>query len=681
MKNKTPKNFFENITYIKALIIILLVSLVLEVFVFNFRTFESLTFRKISPVSVKYGSENAVVKNGSEEVKLRSAADLTFTMENINEYVKNIMLDVTVSGTEVIPVALSATDEGNSSYRSFPQTEVTSYANSSKYIKLNLAGKAKDIKAVLKNTANCDVTVKSIALNEKVPFSFSFFRFALVFIILSLFYTIRPSSKIYNAVPDEKRQKKYIFIFLAVNILILLLFVNLNPVFKNPAWQHHKQYAELAAALSKGHFYLDEEPSKELISLNNPYDFYERQSKLKNSNCLWDHAYFEGKYYVYFGIVPCLLYYLPFYAVTGSHIPTYLVIFINTSLCAIGITLLLREILKKKFPKTPFAVYLILCQMMITGGGIWLSAKRPDFYFVPIVTATMLTLFGLLLWIKADKGKKLSVSHLVFGSLFMALVAGSRPQFVLGSFFIFVIFYKSFKDKKILSKNSVAQTMAVAIPYAAVAAGLMYYNFARFGSPFDFGANYNLTFNDMTLRGIRSDRTFLGIFTYLFQPPQITAAFPFLEPTKISTAYQGTTIYEEMFGGYFLTNPFVWFCALAVFAKKYFEDKKCLIASIMCFAFALIIVFADTQMAGILTRYVADFGLFLYFGAAVCFACLYKSTNDERLINVLKTALVLCFAFTFFYNILLIFTETGESIRACNPKLYYVFKYLTAFWL
>lgn len=29
----------------------------------------------------------------------------------------------------------------------------------------------------------------------------------------------------------------------------------------------------------------------------------------------------------------------------------------------------------------------------------------------------------------------------------------------------------------------------------------MWYNAARFGSPFDFGANYNLTSNDMTRRG------------------------------------------------------------------------------------------------------------------------------------------------------------------------------------
>ena len=34
-------------------------------------------------------------------------------------------------------------------------------------------------------------------------------------------------------------------------------------------------------------------------------------------DALWDVAYYNGRYYVYFGIVPCLLFQLPFEALTG----------------------------------------------------------------------------------------------------------------------------------------------------------------------------------------------------------------------------------------------------------------------------------------------------------------------------------------------------------------------------
>ena len=671
-------NISQRKSFCIMLCILLLISLMLECFVFNFRSVESVFNSKISPFDIKYSDGS--VCNNSTMVKVTAEGNLSFVIENINKKVNNIKLDIMAEGTDVLPVTVSAIDEGNSNFSSFPEKELVKNIKSTKFIKLNLAGKAKTIKVDVKNTAGHIVNVNSIGLNEKVPMTFSLSRIVFIWLILLLFYVIRPSSSIYGRELTKKQQSSAFFAFLMVNILIILILVNINPVFKDPVWQHHKQYHSLTESLLKGQFHLDAKVNEKLLAMENPYDYTKRVSQVGLGNFLWDHSYFEGKYYVYFGIVPCLLYYLPCYLLTGIHMPTYLVIFINASLSVLGIMLLLKQILKKKYPDTPYAIYLVLCQMMITGGGIWLLSKRPDFYFVPISTAIMLSLFGLYFWLRAINEEKLNSVWLFFGSLFMALVAGARPQFILGSFFIFIIFYESFKEKKILSKSSKKETLSVIIPYGLVAAFLMYYNFARFGSPFDFGANYNLTFNDMTLRGIKGDRTVLGWFSYLFQPPNITANFPFVHPTNVYTAYQGTTITEEMFGGFLFTNPFVWFCALSLCARKYFEDKKHLLATILLFAFTLIITFADTQMAGILTRYVADFGLFLYFGAAITFAALYKGQKTDEAKNILKTLLVIGFFVTLSYNFMLIFSGTGESIKQCNPDLYYKVKYLTCFW-
>ncbi len=670
MKN----NIYSKKSFFRALGIFLLVSLILECFFFNFRSIESVFNKRIPEFDVKY-SDGSVYSNNAN-VTVTANGNFSFNIENINKNIKNIKLDITAEGVDVLPITISAIDEGNSKFSSFPEKELVRNIKSTKFIRLNLAGKAKAIKVDVKNTDGRTVSVNSIGLNEKVPMTFSFSRLLFVWLILSIFYTIRPSSTVYGLELNKKQKSSAFFTFALINILIILILVNINPTFKDPQWQQHKQYHSLAESLLKGQFHLDTNVNPNLLQLENPYD----PSQRTWGTYVWDQAFFEGKYYVYFGVVPCLLYYLPCYLITGLHMPTYVVIFINSALSVLGIMLLLKEILKKKYPDTPYAVYLLLCQLMITGGGIWLSAKRPDFYFVPIATAIMLTLFGLYFWLRAINTEKLNSVWLFFGSLFMALVAGSRPQFILGSFFIFIIFYESFKEKKILSLNSKKETLSVIVPYVIVAAFLMYYNFARFGSPFDFGANYNLTMNDMTLRGIKGDRTILGWFSYLLQPPNIIARFPFLYPSTVYTAYQGTTITEEMFGGYLLTNPFVWFCVLSVWSRKYFEDKKHLIASLMCLAFTLIITFADTQMAGILTRYTADFGLFLYFGAAIAFAAIYKGQETGGAKKILRTLLVICFAITLSHNLLLIFTETGEGIRQCNPDLYYKVKYLTTFW-
>ena len=59
----------------------------------------------------------------------------------------------------------------------------------------------------------------------------------------------------------------------------------------------------------------------ELMELKNPYD---TSYLLANAiPYLADYAYYEGKYYVYFGIVPELLFYLPCLALTGRGVSEF----------------------------------------------------------------------------------------------------------------------------------------------------------------------------------------------------------------------------------------------------------------------------------------------------------------------------------------------------------------------
>ena len=115
---------------------------------------------------------------------------------------------------------------------------------------------------------------------------------------------------------------------------------------------------------------------------------------------------------------------------------------------------------------------------------------------------------------------KVNLKLVFLGSLSMALVAGCRPQLLLTSLFCVPIFKDYLKEKELLKK-----LMVFAIPFALVGLSLMYYNYIRFSSPFDFGANYNLTTNDMTLRGFNIDRVFLGIYYMLFKNIKIILTY------------------------------------------------------------------------------------------------------------------------------------------------------------
>jgi hypothetical protein len=181
-----------------------------------------------------------------------------------------------------------------------------------------------------------------------------------------------------------------------------------------------------------------------------------------------------------------------------------------------------------------------------------------------------------------------------------------------------IIFWNSvFKDRALFSKKGILSTFAVCIPYILVAVGIMWYNNARFGSPFDFGANYNLTTNDMTGRGYRVERVGLSLFTYLFQLPYFTARFPFLRSVNIGTGYYGLTITEPMFGGIFAVIPLLWFIFLVPKYFNYLKKDKTLWLACLPIALAVFIAAFDAQGAGLLQRYVNDFSFLAILGAIV----------------------------------------------------------------
>ena len=80
----------------------------------------------------------------------------------------------------------------------------------------------------------------------------------------------------------------------------------------------------LAQAMAKGQLYLEEEPPQWLKDMEDPYDKGARDEAQKETGepYLFDVAYHDGHYYVYFGVVPVLLFYLPFYLLTGANFPT-----------------------------------------------------------------------------------------------------------------------------------------------------------------------------------------------------------------------------------------------------------------------------------------------------------------------------------------------------------------------
>lgn len=680
----TKKNIY-------ALLAVLVVCLGLEASLFNINYFSSAGYDAFS--LNHYLSDKA---DAQGEYTIISGNEIEFS--DLNTEIKNIKIVLSEDAPDTVNVNVYLTDEANSYYYGTPARTIYRDVEKSQYINVNATGKSQHLKLVF-NSSDYVFNIKGISINEKREFRFSFVRLAILFALLVLIHIFKPSSPIYKLKLTDSRETKNSFVtgFCALLCAVFLIIGTLNPAFLGLGYgenglqlqplgmKHHNQYDELAQAILQGKAYIDNNDiPQSLLDLENPYDTTARMEaqSLSGDTYRWDVAFFDGHYYVYFGIVPLLIMYLPCRALLDAPFPSAFGIIIFAFVFAIGVFKLLELLALKYFKKLSLGTYLLTSLAFITCCGTMFLVKRPDFYSVPIICAMAFVVWGIFWWLKGKDAEKGQLLYFILGSSCCALSVGCRPQSVLMCAVAIPIFAEFFfKDKHILSAKGFKQLICLAIPFVIVATGIMYYNFIRFGSPFDFGSGYNLTTNDVTKRGFDIGRTGLGLFTYLFQPPRFTATFPFIKNVDINTAYVGKTIYELCFGGLITCTPVLWFLFALPKAKEALKNKKLFALAVMCIIVAVATVIADTQAGGLLQRYFSDFGYIFFIAAALVIFALFEKNNTEETTKNLHTLLFISTIFSVLYTICLVFSVADVTIDTQSPATFGYIKYLVEFWL
>ena len=432
-----------------------------------------------------------------------------------------------------------------------------------------------------------------------------------------------------------------------------------------------QQYAELAKAMAHGQLYLEEEPPPWLQDMADPYDKGARDEAQKETGepYLFDVAYHDGHYYVYFGVVPVVLFYLPFYLLTGANFPTAIGVLIACVAFVLGCSALLDRFARYHFKRVSLGLYLLLQIPLVTCCGILYLLKFPTFYSLPIMLGLAFSVWGLYFWMRGRASAARSTGPekwYLAGSLCMALVVGCRPQLVVLSLLAFPLFWRPYiTERRLFTPRGGREFACLVAPYAVVAAGLMGYNYARFGSFTDFGANYNLTVNDMTKRGWNLGRLAPALFAYFLQPPCVTGVFPYVQPAPFDTTYMGQTIKEVTFGGILACLPVLW---VLPFAKRVLalrmrqrSTRTIMGVIVVLLASGVIVALLDAQMAGILQRYFADFS-FMFLAAVVLLAFIVNENLSPGTMaqNLLMKVLLVLVAVSVVYSVLVCFVpETG----------------------
>lgn len=653
----------------KKILLFLAVSLVLELTVWNARALFSLGATQQRPEYFQEG--NSVYITG------------------MTGKPKYLYLGMEGGENGAVTASIWLRDEGNAEYYELPQVTLYPPIVKSRYLRLHSYGQVESIRVDLSGHTE-DLQVSEVIYDAKVPWFVSAPRILAVFALICLVWGLRPGSVLYSFQWKKWQKRLAVSVLLSVNIAFFLILVRSNPAFLEPLWPYHQQYHRLAVALAQGEVSIDagnEKILEVLSAMQNPYDYGQRLA-IAETGQVWDTCYYKGHFYVYFGIVPVLLFYLPCYLFFHIAFPTWLGVFLTGSGILTGVYYLLGKVRRRWFPESPYVWYLILAVIMGNGMNLPCAMLHADFYYLPILMALAFSLWGLGLILEAaerwdfsgkrkerESGKenRKIVSRLLSGGLCLALTAGCRPQFLVGSFLVFPILWQQIRcslKSGAERKSLVGKALALALPYGVVAAGLMYYNWVRFGSVFDFGANYNLTTNDMTHRGMELGRLPDGFFMYLLQPLSLGLRFPFAEVTAFYSNYLGNTVRDWTYGGAFWTHP-ILLGMFGIFATKERYGRKGLRETVLTsLMLALVVIAADTEMAGILNRYYTDFLWLLMIPAVLIVFRMEEELRGKSAGRWLLVFVLLAGAFGISYELCIAFR--GSGIMNDNVYRYYM---------
>jgi hypothetical protein len=545
------------------------------------------------------------------------------------------------------------------SYVRYGSANVSSKILATQFIRVHPSGRVSAMRFEVNGQPGQSFRIKSMKVNARRPFGFSPLRLAVLLFVAYSIFVFLPRSRIYRQPLGSSVKKESIQIaaFVTIQIVIALAITRLaiprsmfsgTSLMNNGAFiSDNNQYNHLTDALLNGHTYLDLPVPSWMTDMPNPYDAADRAAhSLKTGQpTYWDYAFYNGKYYSYFGILPVLLTFLPFKFVTGLDLRTDYSVCFFAVLFVIASVFMIKAFLKKYFPESSVGFLLLSSMAFITGSSFLTQLFQPMIYSLPILCSATLTFAGLSFWLCARKGNGiLSRWCLGIGALLISLNLLSRPIFVVGVLFAFPIFWKEiFTERVFFSWKGLKNTLAVIIPFVPsfIAAGT--YNFVRFGAVTEFGASFNLTGFDMVHRSFSVAKTVQGLYMYFVQPITLTPEFPFIQVSSTTFPAMSEIFVEPFYGSIFALAPITIFIFARQIVHRDIKQRNLLGFVDLALALSLAIVIIDSSVASISMRYYGDFAwMLLIVAIAVCASAMSSSSGPfSRNLLILLAVLIL----------------------------------------
>jgi hypothetical protein len=614
----------------------------------------------------------------------------------INEKIKSIYLNF--DSDKEIQLKLLYTDDNSSTYtvnKNSANQDVAIYSKyeRSKYIPCDYIGMTEKIKLVFdKNdykqyssfmndyVGSIECSFNSIEINKAIPFNFKFPRLILLFIVISIIYALIKEDFFNQYYCNSEKQKTAI-------LLVVLFFISIQVIitggviYRNTVDIYCKDYTD---ALINGQLSLLDKPSQELLNLSDPYDYGLRLDK----DCKWDTVLYNGKYYVYFGILPALLFFVPI-KLLGFELSTSVLAVILAVFSTIITTKFFITLIKKFFKNIPFKYVIILLLFFLFNSRILWIIARPQLYEMIIISAYFFVMLGMYMIIKSDlltDFKNVKWTYLFFGCLFLALAVACRPTALLISILILpdlirlaMFSIKEIKHDKKLITNFI---LFVFFPYMVIGVLLALLNYIRFNNILEFGDSYQITVTNIKNMQFSFTRLLLGLRKFLFDVPIMREQFPFIFSNTYRPSYQGIFYLEATGGGIFSVSILTFIIFIFPFLQRDMKKSSYIIRKFIFYMLivAALMLFTFLYKYGVSGRYIIDVAWLFNLSAVLIILFIYSQIKDnEAAKKVFLLTIIFIVLLSCFYNMFGAITGTSNLLKNTNLSRWYILKDMFTF--
>lgn len=647
----------------------MLVVLLIEAVCFNFNSYHLWKGGyETTALDMNNANVGGLAAEGDRYVSMGDSATIEFT--DLDQKIGVIKLDL--SGTAYkTDYSIDFADETNASYymrSGLVKGSVFNEIEATKYVVCDFSGKVSKIRINLSGLGENQVTISGITLNEDYPTHFSYLRFVIILLGIAFVWIFKRSVNFRKPLGEQLYITKAVtaVIILAVVILSFILSsVNLHPETDFSKDTGNQITQELVDAFESGQVELKDQPSAQLLSMENPYDWSARAEQ--NVSAKWDHVLYEGKYYSYYGIGPVILLYLPYHLITGHYLESLVGVLLFNTIALIFLGMTFYKLMKKLFKDIPLSMYTAALIMVFAACGMWYCTVMANFYEIAQSSGFCFTVLGAYFLVSSnviggDK-EKIRPAMAALSSLFLAIAVTCRPTtavwcVVAVAFIVAGILKLRRTDGK--RADYIKYLLCALAPFVVIGGLQMLYNHARFGSFTDFGIAYSLTINDFTHTEFHAQLSAIGFFDYLLAPPSFSGEFPYVQTTLSTLGVNGYYFVATNNGAGLLYRALpMFFLFGAPFALKYVNKEKRVRTVVLFSAVAFVapfIIIASIWESGYGVRYMMDFAWEMLVCAFFVMFLFYRNLKGSDAKKIYEHLLLIAMFACLFINMGLVYS-------------------------